>query len=132
MALSSLWARTTPLDRVIVTALLGLCLALFAVIGGRPPGQVIQVMRDGETIYKAPLSDERTVGLPGPLGVTRLEIHNGQARILSSPCPAKVCISMGAISHRGEIIACVPNHLLVTVVGGEKTGKEPEYDLLSR
>ncbi|NIQ96240.1 MAG: NusG domain II-containing protein, partial [Desulfuromonadales bacterium] len=49
----------------------------------------------------------------------RLEIENGTARIVDSPCPYKVCISMGEISRRGEIIACVPNRLLVQVAGVE-------------
>jgi len=132
MALKQLRERTTALDRLVVAVLLGVCLALFVAIGLRPAGETIQVLRDGEVVYNAPLSEERTVDLNGPLGTTRLAIHNGQARILSSPCPTKVCIGMGAISHHGEMIACVPNRLLVTIVGGERTGKEPGYDLLSR
>lgn len=132
MALKPLLARTTPLDRLIVAVLLGLCLVLFVMIGARPPGQTVEVLRNGKIFFKAPLDEERTVELQGPLGATRLEIHHGQARILSSPCPFKVCLGMGPISQRGEIIACVPNRLLVTVAGGEATGKEREYDLLSR
>jgi len=132
MALKQFRERTTLLDRVVVAVLLGVCLALFVAIGLRPAGESIQVLRDGKVVYSAPLSAEQTVDLNGPLGETRLAIHNGQARILSSPCPSKVCIGMGAIRHHGEIIACVPNHLLVSVIGGKKAGQEPDYDLLSR
>ena len=136
MALKSFWLRTTPLDRVVVIAALAVCAGLLFAIGLRPPGQSIQVMRNGDAIYRAPLDRDVKAELPGPLGTTHLEIHDGAARVVSSPCPYKVCISMGEISRQNEIIACVPNRLLVKVVGADAVDtavdKESDYDLLSR
>jgi hypothetical protein len=132
MAVKSLWQRTTALDRVVVVCLLGLSGALFLVFGLHPAGQSIQVLQDSDAIYQAPLDRDTEAELRGPLGATRLVINDGEARVTSSPCPYKVCISMGAISRRDEIIACVPNRLLVRVVGKGEAEKETGYDLLSR
>ena len=132
MALKELWQRLSKLDRVIVAALLILCAALFVVVGMRAPGQSVQVKQGNNVIYKAPLAVDQKVDLEGPLGITELEIIAGQARIISSPCRFKVCIGMGKISRNGEIIACVPNRLLVQIVGQKDGAKEQDYDLLSR
>lgn len=135
MALKDLWQRLTRLDRCIVAVLLILCVVLFVVIGRHAPGESVQVKQDDAVIFKAPLSDSRKVDLSGVLGITELEIIDGKARIISSPCPFKVCIGMGEISRSGEIIACVPNRLLIQVVGvNDMNGMkmEQDYDLLSR
>ncbi len=131
MAVRDYWRRLTRLDRMIVALMIGVCALLFAVFGLREPGQSVQVVQDGKTVYTAPLTQQRSAELSGPLGVTRLEISDGTARIVESPCPYKICIGMGRISRQGEIIACVPNRVLVQVAGGGEK-EEGDYDLLSR
>jgi len=132
MALKELWQRLNKLDRIIVVALLILCVVLFVVVGLRAPGQSVQVRQGDDVIYKAPLAVDLKVDLEGPLGITELEIIDNQVRIVSSPCHFKICIGMGKISRSGEIIACVPNRLLVQIVGQSSGAKEQNYDLLSR
>jgi hypothetical protein len=39
-------------------------------------------------------------------------------------------MGMGEIARHGELLACVPNHLLVRIEGGEE--RDGDYDLLSR
>ncbi len=132
MAVNGFWRRLTRLDRIIVMLLFALCILLFIAVGMRPPGRSVRVTAEGATLFTAPLERDRTAELTGPLGTTRMEIRDGKVRIVSSPCPYKVCIGMGDISHAGEIIACVPNRLLVQILGDEAEGKGPGYDLLSR
>jgi hypothetical protein len=131
VAVRAVLRRMTPLDRGIVLVLLLLTGFLFFFAGSAPPGQRVVVERDGRVIFTAPLSVDRTVALKGPLGETVLAIRHGRARITSSPCPRKICMGMGAIARSGEILACVPNHLLVRIAG-EKGKKRKDYDLLSR
>lgn len=121
--------RMTALDRLIVATLLLGILASFFLLGARPRGERVLVERDGRLLFSAPLAENRMVDLEGPLGSTRLEIRDGRARILASPCPTKACIGMGAIARAGELLACVPNQLLVRIDG---EGKGMAHDLLSR
>ena len=127
--MKALLAHMTGLDRLIVTTLLLTVLASFFLLGARPQGEQVLVERDGRLLFTAPLAENRVVDLEGPLGPTRLEIRDGRARILSSPCPTKACIGMGAIARRGELLACVPNQLLVRIDG---EGGGADHDLLSR
>ncbi|MEJ2200822.1 MAG: NusG domain II-containing protein [Desulfuromonadaceae bacterium] len=130
MALAALLRRMTPLDRLIVLVLLLASAAAFALIGHGPRGTRVVVERQGQVIFSAPLGVDRTVTLNGPLGETQLRIRDGHAGIISSPCAHKVCIGMGQIAQQGELLACVPNDLLVRIEGQE--AEEPSHDLISR
>jgi hypothetical protein len=133
MALKALWRRMRPGDRLVVGLLLGACGLLFVLLRPGAPGRKVMVERDGQVIFTAPLDRDRTVALKGPLGTTRLAIRDGTACIEESPCPRKVCIGMGRIARSGELLACVPNHLLVRVTGGpQEDDSAAPYDLLSR
>lgn len=124
-----LWAQLLPGDKLVVLLLLLLTAALALLQYGREPGRTVVVEEDGKVIFTAPLQSPQQVALPGPLGETRLQIADGEARVLSSPCPNQVCVHMGAISRSGELIACVPNRLLVRISGRPEGGA---YDLISR
>ncbi len=130
MAVATVWRRMTLLDRGIVIVLALACAASFWGLGKAPRGAEVVVEREGSVVFRAPLGTDRTVTLEGPLGKTVLSIRDRQACILSSPCPHKVCMGMGHIAQQGELLACVPNRVLVRVSGEAK--QERSYDLISR
>lgn len=130
MAVRALLRRMTPLDRGLVLALLLATAASFLLLGRGAQGERVVVERQGRVVFTAPLAEDRTVSLAGPLGETVLVIHGGRACVESSPCPLKVCLGMGEVSRGGELLACVPNQLLVRIEGAGR--QERAYDLLSR
>ena len=64
-----------------------------------------------------PLDREYIFSVDGPLGETVIEIDEGSVRVLSSPCPEKICIRSGSISRPGQWIACLPNRVFITIKG---------------
>lgn len=130
MAVRALLSHTTVLDRGIVAALLLMTAASFWLVRKAVPGERVVVERGGKVVFTAPLATEHSVSLPGPLGETLVTIHDGRVCIDDSPCPLKVCMGMGEVSRTGELLACVPNDLLVRIEGAEE--EERGYDLLSR
>lgn len=70
---------------------------------------------EGRWVY--PLDQEQTVSIAGPLGETVVRIEEGTVRVLSSPCPEKLCIKTGRIEKPGQWIACLPNRVLITIRG---------------
>ena len=50
-------------------------------------------------------------------GVNWLHIENGQAWVTEASCPDKVCVHMGKISQPGQTIVCLPNQVVIEVVG---------------
>lgn len=133
MAVKAVWQRMTWLDRLLVVLLLVTAGATQVWLGSRPVGARVVVEQDGKVVFQAPLDAPRQVSINGPLGATTLSIEQGAVCILDSPCPRKICMGMGAIQRTGQVIACVPNHLLVRIEGAtDSKAPKHDYDLLSR
>ncbi|QQO11298.1 NusG domain II-containing protein [Breznakiella homolactica] len=72
-----------------------------------------------------PLDAEEKVQVPGSLGTTVVEIHNGTVRVLSSPCDNQTCVAAGEIHSHGQWVACLPNGVFVLIEG---TGDDGQLD----
>lgn len=118
--------------RAIDIVIIGIILALTVVsgiyiYGGR--GGTVRVdieSPEGHWVYS--LDEDRTVSIPGPLGDTVVEIHDGHAHVLSSPCANQTCVAAPDIAHKGEWNACLPNEVILRIVG-EDAG-ENELDAI--
>ncbi|MBC8285024.1 MAG: NusG domain II-containing protein [Nitrospinae bacterium] len=62
---------------------------------------VIEV--DQKRVARYSLSKDRITQVEGPLGLTEIEIRDGKARILRSPCKLKVCIKSDYIQYADQI-----------------------------
>ena len=122
--------RMRTADRLVVLGLLLAALAGSAWLATAPTGQRVLVSDGSRVLFAAPLDAARQVDLAGPLGTTRLAITADGARIIASPCALKACMGMGPARRPGDLLACLPNRILV-LVEGEREGDAP-YDLLSR
>jgi hypothetical protein len=108
----------TVADKVLVAVLLALSIVGFAALGFvRAEGATVVVEQDGKVVGRYPLKGERTLVVDGPLGKTQVEIREGAARIVDSPCPQKRCVRMGGIHRVGRVVVCVPNRVLVRIEG---------------
>lgn len=85
------------------------------------------IIRSGGKIFrKLPLSHDAEVAVPGPLGYSKITIHNRQARISSDPSPRQYCVRQGWLKQAGEVAICLPNQVSL-----ELTGNSKRYDSLS-
>ncbi len=72
----------------------------------------------GNSIFaQVPLNRAQVVRVPGALGISEIEIRDGQIRFNSSPCPGQQCVHSGWAKRGGEFIACVPNRVRISVLG---------------
>ncbi|MFA6472411.1 MAG: NusG domain II-containing protein [Candidatus Latescibacterota bacterium] len=78
---------------------------------------------DNRRVLELPLDHDIVTTVTGPLGETVIKVGNGAVCIPESPCPDKYCVHMGHISHAGEILVCVPNHIIVRITGGKNDDK---------
>ena len=124
------WQIMTGGDWLVVLVLLTVALTGLAWVAMTPEGSRVVVTSREQICFTAPLDQPRSVDLDGPLGQTRLVIDVQGARITGSPCPRKTCIAMGTARHTGDLLACVPNRILVRIDSPAAT--EAPYDLLSR
>ena len=124
------WHFMTGSDWLIILFLLTISLAGIAWVMTTPGGTRVVAGSDGSICFTASLDQPQSVDLDGPLGQTRLVIDAQGVRITSSPCPRKICISMGTARHTGDLLACVPNRILIHI--DNPAAEETPYDLLSR
>ena len=69
-----------------------------------------------------PLKKDHVAHVQGPLGTTEVEIKNGRARIVRSPCKLKVYIKSGYIQYADSLSACLPNKVVVRIEGDAQRG----------
>lgn len=122
--------RLTPFDRKLLIVLIILVLASFMLLlRSAGTGRRALVETEGKTVFVAALEKEQEVEVEGPLGETILQIVGGAVQVVNSPCRQKICIGMGKASHAGDLLACVPNRVVVRIEGAEE---QRPYDVRSR
>ena len=85
-------------------------------------GSWVVIEVDQKRVARYSLSKDQIAHVEGPLGITEVEIHDGKARILRSPCKLKVCIKSGYIQYADRISVCLPNRVVVRVEGNAERG----------
>ncbi len=117
-------------DLLLIGVLLtvGVLLALGAVLFSRA-GQTVQVRVSGHIVASYPMTEDREEIIAGANGgANRLVIRSGEVWMEEASCPDKLCVGMGVIRRSGQSIICLPNQVVVEIVG--PSGK-PSADAVS-
>lgn len=85
--------------------------------GDTGPAESVRISASGQRDITLPLSGNHRFTVHGPLGNSVIEIHDGRVRFVSSPCRGKQCVHSGWLSHSGELAACLPNGIMLSVIG---------------
>ncbi len=91
-------------------------------------GTFVQVVYRNHLLYRLPLNADRSLSVKGDSGGLVLQIRDGMVWVSHSQCPHKICMRMGKISHPGQLIVCVPNRIVIQIVGREK----PDFDVITQ
>ncbi len=85
------------------------------------------VIRSGGQVFAdLGLLRDRSISVPGPLGISHIRIENRRVRVASDPSPRQYCVQQGWLEHPGESAVCLPNQVSV-----ELTGRVKLYDSLN-
>jgi len=106
-----------------IVALLALAIYAFIQLRGQDRSAASAVVSvNGQTVRRIDLlqavaepPQEYTV--QGPLGPTVIQVRQGEARIISSPCPDKICVHMGWQRIPGQSAICLPNQVILRIEG---------------
>ena len=107
-------------DIVLIGVLLIISLSvLLFVFLTREEGAIADVYVDGVKVAEYPLSIDGVYYLNN--GSNVLVIENGTAYMREANCPDKFskngCVNTGKISYVGQTIVCLPNKIIVEIVG---------------
>ena len=118
-------------DRIFLIAVFAVLLLAAAVFYLRQSGDgaMVLVTVGGEEYGTYPLLEHATVSIEQDGVVTNvLNIENGEADMTEADCPDKLCVHQRAISKTNETIVCLPNEVVVQVIGAE----ESELDSIAK
>jgi len=75
-----------------------------------------RISADREVIQTIDLSEDGEFGLHHNPGI-RFSVQDGAIAFIESDCPDKTCVRSGYLRHSGQMAACVPNRISLSVVG---------------
>ena len=113
-------------DRILLLiSLVGITAAWFTVQALVASGPAVAEIYHGKRLlatYPLPKAGEvpKTFQINGELGPSEILLDEEGVRITSSPCSAQRCVYSGVHHHAGDMIACVPNRILITIRGNAK------------
>ena len=113
-------------DRIFLGTLLILLLAgcaWFYFFRGAEGGRA-KVTVDGRHYGTYALDKDQEIEIVVGEKVNVLRIENGKADMIEASCPDLLCVHQKAIFRQRETIVCLPNKVVVEIIGG----KEPEVD----
>ena len=84
--------------------------------GNADAGFTTAEIRSDYGIYLVSLDEDRTFYIiPNVI----FEVEDGQIAFVKSDCPDQICVRTGFISRGGQMAACLPNGLVLSILGME-------------
>ena len=97
----------------------------------RQQGAQVQVSVSGTVTACYPLERDGVYSIAAENGGTNLlVIADGKAHMEEATCPDGLCVNMGSINKNGQSIVCLPNQVVVEVIGGEEA-QDDGVDLIA-
>lgn len=121
--------KGTLADRLLLLfALISIASGWFVIQAHISAGPAMaEVYYDGTLLaaYPIPAQGKPPIHLhvDGALGGSEIIIDAHGARFASSPCTSQRCVLSGAHIHAGDMVACVPNKILITLRGSHHASR---------
>jgi len=115
-------------DKVIIglTVLLALVALLLNGFLFKEKGTYAEIYYDSILVYKKKLTTTQEISFSiseKPEVIFHL-YDDGSIAFIESDCPDKICIRSGRLNKVGQSAACLPNKLLLKIVGEEEQGPD--------
>ncbi len=82
------------------------------------PAVRAEVSVDGTVVKVFDLAEDQAFTVTGADGgFNRLIVRNGEVWCQDASCPDKICIQQGKQKNAGSSIVCLPNRMIVTIIG---------------
>lgn len=105
---------------ILVLAVGGILAYRFFTPSVEDQGEVVVTIQ-GKEFGRFNLHKDQSIEIPAEYGTSMLDIKDGNAKMRYAGCPDQICVYHSAIHYHGDMIICLPNQIIVEVVGGEKS-----------
>ena len=114
----NIWRQLTNGDKILVFLLVISSVATLALLqSSEESGSAVEIKIMNRHFATFPLKADTTFTVIGAIGETQISIAKGKVRVLQSDCRQKICVKTGWISRGGQLIVCVPNQVVIAVIG---------------
>lgn len=105
-------------DKIIITLSAVCVISLYVTLWrGDDQADLAQIIVADQAPMQVSLLIDREINIDGAQGVSKIEVHDGRVRFVSSPCPNQICVHSGWLKKAGDVAACLPNKVSLQVLG---------------
>ena len=107
-------------DFIIFAVILLIAIICFVPFISSQSDQLIcEISQNNNIIHKIILKDgfKETITVNTQHGNSVIHIENRSVWFESSDCPDQVCVHTGKLTHAGQISVCLPNKVIVKLIG---------------
>lgn len=100
---------------ILLILLVSIALTLWLVLKPKN-ASVVEIYKNGELYMQASLYENKKI-VVDKNGRNIVEIKDGYVRIIEADCVGQECVHTAPIGKNGGVIVCLPNQLVVKIVG---------------
>jgi hypothetical protein len=107
-------------DFILIVSLLLTALLIFLMFSffNRNAAFKAHITISGSLAKTADINADAIFSMPEKPNVV-FEVKNGAIAFISSDCPDKICVHTGFIKHGGQFAACLPNGVVLRIMGAD-------------
>lgn len=116
----------TKWDKILIVFIVIISLASLGFVKDKAVNaneKYVSIQVNGEEVKKI-IFDKKIIGKTFPIktefGYNLVEIGDERVRVIEADCPDQIDVMQGYISQPNELIVCLPNRLVVEIIGGEE------------
>ncbi|WP_167956613.1 NusG domain II-containing protein [Anaerosporobacter faecicola] len=117
-------------DIILIVSLLAV-IGIFVLITQlvSKPGAYAVIKIDGKIVEKLPLDQDTKVEIHGAGGGTNtVVVKNGSVFVQDADCPDRYCVKHKKIKADTETIVCLPNKMVIEIVGSKNDKSSIQLD----
>ena len=119
--------RPRPMDAVVALFVVALAIAVavayYGSLGGDYLGVDYVITHSGAEVARGSLYDDREITVEGSYHLT-ITVEDNTVAVTHSDCPTQDCVRTGTIDRPGQSIVCLPEQVIVKLVGGAEDGPD--------
>lgn len=127
--------HTTKADKILIVLLVVGSLLAYGMIftaGNDKETKYISIQVDGKEISRVQMTPEmvgKQYVIQTEFGRNVIEVGDDFVHVIEADCPDKLDVKQGKISRVGEVIVCLPNRLMIEIVGADE--KQQSLDVIN-
>ena len=103
---------------IFVLAVLAIAGVLFALRAAHATGSTLEaelIYGDANTVQKFSLDNDATYDVDTGYYTVHIQIKDGAARFVDSPCPDHICEGFGWLTNEDQTATCLPARAVLTI-----------------